>query len=69
MQFQVHCGMRPICPRGFPAYVSTSTMFRTVTVYADSVQDAQLKAIAECYRQWNDVEHVKPGKVTPIVMR
>jgi hypothetical protein len=49
-------------------WISTPTMFRTVTVTARDVHDARAEAIDECYRQWgNSISHVTPRDVKEIV--
>jgi hypothetical protein len=59
MKYRVYCGMRPASIYSPGPW---STRFETVEVEADHENEARLKAIDECYRQFPSIEHVNPGK-------
>lgn len=63
MKYIVDCGMRPAS--NFPAMSDVSTIFQTVRVEADTMDQARTAAIAECHRVFGDVQHVKPLRVRP----
>ena len=65
MKYQVECGYRHADK--FPAQTTLSTRHMTVTVEAETIEDARLEAINGMYALFGEtIEHVKPGRVTAV---